>query len=109
MLFPVLLQLGDGETLEKVLASLEVVFQRAAQQALAEPARAAEEDKLRFEAHPIYKLCLVNIDASVLTDALEVGDAGGVESHFFHNRRISSCKDSIILLKAIRVSLNDID
>jgi len=79
--FPVLLQLGDGQALEQVLASLEVILQGAAKQALAEPARTAEEDELRFSRQFINKVSLVNVDASVLTDAFKIGDTGGVESH----------------------------
>ena len=48
VLFPFLFQLCDGQAFEEVLAALEVVFQRAAKEALAEPARTAEEDELRF-------------------------------------------------------------
>ena len=46
ILLPVLLQFSHGEALEKVFSTLEVVFQGAAQQALAKPAWATEEDKL---------------------------------------------------------------
>ena len=84
ILFPVFFQFGDGQALEQVLASLEVILQGAAKQALAEPSRTAEEDELRFSRQFIDKVSLVNVDASVLTDAFKIGDAGGVESHGQH-------------------------
>ena len=81
MLFPVLLQLGDGEAFKQVFAALEVILQGAAKQALAEPSRAAEENELRFFRHSVNKVCLIHINAPVLADAFKIGDAGGVESH----------------------------
>ena len=84
MLFPALLQLADGQALEQVLAALEIVFQCAAKQRLAESARAAEEDEFRFFCQLVDKVCLVEVDAAVLTDAFKVGDSRGVESHLFH-------------------------
>ena len=81
VLLPVLFQFGDGKTLEQVFAALEVVFQGAAKQRLPESSRTAEEYELRFARQFKDKVCLVNVDASVLTDAFKIGDAGGVESH----------------------------
>ena len=86
ILLPLLLQIGHGETLEQVLAALEIVFQGAAKQRLAEPARTAEEDELRFVAQPVNQVGLVNVDTPVFADAFKIGDACGVESHFFHKK-----------------------
>ena len=74
VLFPVLLQLGDGQ-------ALKVILQGAAKQALAEPARAAEEDEVGFVSHSEDQIGFVDIDTVILSDFFKIGDAGGVESH----------------------------
>ena len=60
---------------------IEVIIQSTAKQRLTKSTRAAEENELRFACQLKDKVCLVNINASVLSDAFKIGDAGGIESH----------------------------
>ena len=48
ILYPLLLQLLDGQTLEEFPAALEIALQRAHQERLAEPPGAAQEEVLRI-------------------------------------------------------------
>jgi len=72
VLFPLLLQLHDGKTVEQVFLTFEVRFQRGEQQALAESARTRQEEiAAAAMSKVIYKLRLINVNVVVSAQLLK--------------------------------------
>ena len=80
VLCPLLLQLHNPQSLEQVSAALEVIFQGAHQEALAEAARTAEEIDVAAGKFK-YEVGLVHIDIAAFTDGGEVLYANRIVQH----------------------------
>ena len=69
---PVLLQLFDGQPLEKLALAAEVGLHRRDKQALTEPAGTTQEVVSSRRRELIYQCCFIYVDVAVVAQALEV-------------------------------------
>ena len=67
VLFPVLLQLINGQTAEQFSLPAEVCMKRTRQKTLTETAGTGEKNVPVFSGKVVYVLCLVNIEKTILS------------------------------------------
>ena len=75
--YPILFQLFHGQSVEQLLLSLEVGFQRGDEQALAKTARTTQKIITASLHHFMHQGRLINVEITVLTNFLEILDADG--------------------------------
>lgn len=90
VLLPLRLQVHNLESFEKFFLAFEVGVQRGGQQALAEPARAAEEDERTLLGHLPYQICFVDIDIVFLSQPFKGLDSHGVFADGVHDEWVLS-------------------
>ena len=80
---PVLLQLGDGKSLEQLALALHICFDGGEQQRLAEAARTAQEVITSIISQAPYHGGLVDVGIAFATQTLKILYANGIFYHQF--------------------------
>ena len=90
ILFPLLLQILDGQTSKQLPLPTEIILQRRDEQALAKPTRTAQKVNLTLRHHLVQQGRLVHIDKTAVNNTLKILYADGI----LHSQTLFVCKDS---------------